>query len=367
MARKKILTVVGTRPNFIKVTQFRKEFEKFPDLFEFKLVHTGQHYDAGMSEIFFQQLELQQPDFYLGVGQGPPGEQTGHILAQLTKVIELWKPDLVIVVGDVNSTLAGALAANKMGVKLAHLEAGLRSGDRQMPEEINRILTDEISDLLFVTEKAGDENLRKAGKSSSQIHFVGNTMIDALVAFDSAIVASPALEEIGLEPKKFALMTMHRPANVDDADQLKLLLDLISAIAVHYTVVFPIHPRTRNRIHSFGLDEAFSAEKKLILIDPLDYLGFQKLVRECAFVITDSGGIQEETTFRQVPCLTLRPSTERPSTVELGTNELVPFDVELIRQKIAEIAGGTFKKGVIPPLWDGKSTERMVKVLAEIL
>lgn len=367
MAKKKILTVVGTRPNFIKVTQFRKEFDKYSDLFEYKLVHTGQHYDAGMSEVFFQQLELRAPDFYLGVGQGSPGEQTGLILSQLTKVIELWKPDLVIVVGDVNSTLSGALAANKANVKLAHVEAGLRSGDRQMPEEINRILTDEISDLLFVTEKAGEENLLLAGKSPAQIHFVGNTMIDTLVAFDDKIAQAAVMEELGLTAGGFVLMTMHRPANVDDEKQLGLLLELIRALTADYDVVFPIHPRTRNRIHQFGLEASFEAESRLKLIDPQDYFGFQKLVRECAFVITDSGGIQEETTFRQIPCLTLRPSTERPSTVDLGTNELIPFDLPVIREKIAHIKNGTYKKGVIPPMWDGKATERIVAKLKEIL
>ncbi len=365
--KQKILIVVGTRPNFIKVTQFDKVFNRYPEDFEYRLLHTGQHYDQNMSKVFFDQLKLREPDYYLGISNGTPAEQMGEIIIALSGVIKDWTPDLIVVVGDVNSTFAAALAANKHGVKIAHLESGLRSLDRGMPEEINRILTDQITEMFFVTEQSGWDNLIAEGKSEDQLYFVGNTMIDTLVAFDDAIQASPIRKELGVEDKSFVLMTMHRPANVDNREGLEKMLQVIRFICKETTLVFPIHPRTKHRLETHGLWEDLTAIDNLVLGPPMDYLAFQHLIAHCEFVLTDSGGIQEETTFRQVPCLTLRDSTERPSTITLGTNELAVFDVALLEEQIKRIRSGTFKDGQIPPKWDGKATDRIVEVLKQEL
>lgn len=366
MARK-VLIVVGTRPNFIKITQFERAFNRYPGEFEYRLLHTGQHYDEAMSKVFFEQLKLKAPDYYLGIESGHPALQVGEIIRELSKVLLEWRPDVMIVPGDVNSTLAAAIAGNKVGIPLAHLEAGLRSRDRSMPEEINRILTDEITDLFFITEQSGWDHLIADGKQEDQLFFVGNTMIDTLVAFDKEIQASPILETLGVQPQEFALMTMHRPANVDFEEQLHKLIHLIGFITERFPLVFPIHPRTTQRLKDFGLWEGFQQIPNLILSGPMDYLSFQKLIADCKFLVTDSGGIQEETTFRQVPCLTLRPNTERPSTLELGTNLLIDFDLEVLEKHITDILNGTFKKGQIPPLWDGSATDRIVEVLRELI
>lgn len=365
--KKNILTVVGTRPNFIKITQFEKEFAKYSDEFDFRLLHTGQHYDKAMSKVFFEQLQLREPDYYLGIGAGAPGMQMGQIMIELTKVMQDWRPDLIIVVGDVNSTLAAALAANKLGVRIAHLESGLRSRDLEMPEEINRILTDNITDIFFITEQSGTDNLLAEGMQEDQLQFVGNTMIDTLVAFTPQIEASPVLEELGVEEGGYALLTMHRPRNVDFKDQLEKMIDMIRLIGERFPVVFPVHPRTRKRLEEHGLAETFDAIPNLVQSGPMDYLGFQKLIAKAKVVVTDSGGIQEETTFRKVPCLTIRPNTERPSTIEIGTNELLGFDLVVIADRIARIDAGTFKEGVVPPLWDGKATQRIVERLRKLL
>ena len=362
--RKKILTVIGTRPNYIKVTQFEKEFAKFPDQFEYRLLHTGQHYDRNMRDIFFEQLKLNKIDYALGITHGTPGAQIGEIIMKMDAVVQEWKPDLIIVVGDVNSTLAASIVANKSNTKLAHVESGLRSRDLQMPEEWNRLVTDQLADFLFVTEQSGKENLLAEGKKEEQIFFVGNTMIDTLVAFESDIDASPVLNKMNLSPESYVLMTIHRPSNVDQPESLKKLADLIQFVSSNYQIVFPIHPRSMNNIKKFGLEKSFTENKNLLLTEPLDYLAFQKLIKHCKLVITDSGGIQEETTFRRIPCLTLRENTERPITIELGTNELIPFDLAVIEQKISSIEKGTFKKGTVPPLWDGKATERIVKEIS---
>ena len=364
---RKILTVIGTRPNYIKVTQFDKEFAKYPAHFESRLLHTGQHFDKVMKDIFFEQLQLKKIDYALEVTHGTPGAQIGEIILKMDAVLKEWKPDLVIVVGDVNSTLAAAVAANKANIKLAHVEAGLRSFDLQMPEEHNRKVTDLLADILFITEKKGEENLLREGKNPSQIFFTGNTMIDTLVAFEKHFDQSKILEQLSVEEGNYVLITMHRPSNVDTTESLKKVFDLIDFIATKNKVVFPIHPRTRNNLLKFGFDDRLQKKPNLILTEPLDYFSFQKLIKHCRFVVTDSGGIQEETTFRKIPCLTLRENTERPSTIELGTNELIPFDLSVIAQKISSIENGTFRKGTIPPLWDGRATERMVKVLKEIL
>ena len=359
---RKVLIVVGTRPNFIKVTRFKEVATAYPDL-DVQLVHTGQHFDARMADVFFEQFGL-SPDHWLGVEPGTPNTQMAHIMLGLERVVNEERPDLMLVVGDVNSTLAGAITANKLGIPLGHLESGLRSRDRGMPEEINRILTDQITDHYFITEQSGMEHLLAEGRPKEAMHFVGNTMIDTLVKFEGRIQAAKVLEELGLPGGTHVLMTIHRPATVDDPQELAKLVDLIALVAKDHPVVFPVHPRTTNNLKKFGLQDRLSGIKGLILGGPMDYFAFQKLIATCAFVITDSGGIQEETTYRQVPCLTLRPNTERPCTVTLGTNELITFDLPALQEAIGRIHAGTFKQGEVPPLWDGKATERVVEVLA---
>lgn len=363
---KKILIIVGTRPNFIKVTQFKRVAAQYPDL-DFRIAHTGQHYDKKMSQVFFEQFGL-VPDFWLNVSTGSPATKVGLIIQKLYEVMtESFTPDLVMVVGDVDSTLAAAIAAQKAGLPIAHLESGLRSYDRGMPEEINRILTDEITDLYFITEQSGVDNLDKEGKVFGQRHFVGNTMIDTLVAFQEQIQASPILDQLGLEAKSFALMTIHRPATVDNQAGLESLLELLHTMLKKEKVVFPIHPRTLKRFKDFGLYGELSMLKGLILSEPMDYFAFQKLIASCKYVLTDSGGIQEETTFSGVPCLTLRPNTERPSTIELGSNTLVPFELDRIQELLTQIEMGTYKSHSVPPLWDGKATERIVSIIQQYL
>lgn len=362
----RILIVVGTRPNFIKVTRFKKVNEAMGNPFEIRIVHTGQHYDDKMAAVFFQQFEL-EPDFFLNIPAASANTQMAEIMIRLEKVIHDFKPAMVMAVGDVNSTFAAAFTAHKTGCKVAHIESGLRSFDRGMPEEINRLLTDEITDYFFVTEQSGIDNLLKEGKSSDKIHFVGNTMIDTLVAFEGKIRECRVLEEYKLKEKGYVLMTMHRPATVDHEEGLLKLIEIIEYITRDYDLVFPIHPRTLARIEHFGLTDRVRSNHRLILTDPLDYFAFQRLTADCKFVITDSGGIQEETTFRRVPCLTLRPNTERPSTVWIGTNELVPFDINVVQGKINEIIQGNYKKGDIPPHWDGQSTERILEVCRHLI
>ena len=362
---RKVLIVVGTRPNFIKVTRFKEVATAYPDL-DVQLVHTGQHFDARMADVFFEQFGL-SPDHWLGVEPGTPNTQMAHIMLGLERVVNEERPDLMLVVGDVNSTLAGAITANKLGIPLGHLESGLRSRDRGMPEEINRILTDQITDHYFITEQSGMDHLLAEGRPKEAMHFVGNTMIDTLVKFEGRIQAAKVLEELGLPGGTHVLMTIHRPATVDDPQELAKLVDLIALVAKDHPVVFPVHPRTTNNLKRFGLQDRLSGIKGLVLGEPMDYFAFQKLIATCAFVITDSGGIQEETTYRQVPCLTLRPNTERPCTVTLGTNELITFDLPALQEAIGRIHAGTFKQGEVPPLWDGHATERVVETLAKVL
>ncbi len=360
---KNILILVGTRPNFIKVTQFLRVSKAY-NAMTVKIVHTGQHYDKNMADVFFTQFGL-EPDYFLNISPASPASQMGEIMIKLEKLIkESFKPDILIVPGDVNSTLAGALVANKMNIPLAHLESGLRSEDRSMPEEINRILTDEITDYYFITEQSGIENLKNE-KRFGQSVFVGNTMIDTLVAFENDIDSSHILSEHALSDEDYILMTIHRPGNVDSKEGIEKLIKLIESLS-RYKIVFPIHPRTVNRIKEYGLESKFENLKNLIKTGPMGYFQFQKLVKHSKLVLTDSGGIQEETTFRQVPCLTLRPNTERPSTCEIGTNTLVPFDVDMIEKFISEIENGSYKKGVIPELWDGKATERIVEYISKL-
>ncbi len=366
---KKILIVVGTRPNFIKITQFERVFNQHPGEFEYRLLHTGQHFDENMSDVFFRQLQLKKPDYHLNIEDREPARQIGRIIIELQGVMAEWRPDLCIVVGDVNSTLAAAIAANKAGVTIAHLESGLRSFDRAMPEEHNRLVADALSDHFFITEQSGIDHLSAEGKDPKAMHFVGNTMIDTLVAFEPQILASDAMERYHLSEKGFVLMTMHRPSTVDDAPQLETLLQVCERATDHLglKVVFPIHPRTRNNIEKFGLGDRVRNNENIIFTPPLDYFSFQRLIKGCAFILTDSGGIQEESTYCGVPCLTIRENTERPSTITHGTNTLVPFEFEAISHYMDSIVQGTYKKGNIPPLWDGMATDRIVEVIRKVL
>jgi UDP-N-acetylglucosamine 2-epimerase (non-hydrolysing) len=362
---KKILIVIGTRPNFIKVTQFRKAALKFPGI-ELKIVHTGQHFDEKMADVFFEQFNL-IPDYFLNIGQSSPNSQIAEIMVKLEELIKTqYKPDLLIVVGDVNSTLAASITANKMGIKLAHLESGLRSFDNSMPEEHNRILTDKLSDLFFVTEPSGFDNLKKEDVDDQRILFSGNTMIDTLVAFSDQIDKSEILEKLQIVPDQYLLMTMHRPATVDEKNGLEKLLILIDDLTNNYKIVFPIHPRTLKKIEDFGLKNQILCNKNLILTEPLDYFAFQKLIKFSKFIVTDSGGIQEESTFVGKPCLTLRPNTERPVTVTEGTNTLVPFELNVIKEYIKQIENGNYKKGSVPKFWDGKSTDRILEFILKL-
>lgn len=362
---KKILVVVGTRPNFIKVTQFKRVAQM--EGLELKIVHTGQHFDDKMADVFFKQFNL-IPDYFLNIVTKASAEtQIAEINQSLEKLIKTqFQPDLLVVVGDVNSTLAGAQVANKLKIKLAHVESGLRSFDNTMPEEVNRILTDKMSDLFFVTEQSGLDNLKNENVDSKKVFFVGNTMIDTMVAHEKQIESSNVLEEFKLEKNKFVLMTMHRPATVDDKAGLEKLLALLQEVSSKYKIIFPVHPRTIKNMELFGFKEKFNAIQSLIFTEPLDYFAFQKLVKYCKFVLTDSGGIQEESTFLKVPCLTLRPNTERPITCTLGTNMLIPFEVSTVLSYIYQIENGTYKSGQIPPLWDGHSTERIFKIIKEL-
>lgn len=356
------MIVVGTRPNFIKITQFEKAFAAYGDAFDYILVHTQQHYDENMSNIFFKQLKLKEPE-YLNVTPSTPANQIGQAIIEIEKAIQKHQPDALIVVGDVDSTLAGAIAGNKTKTRLYHLESGLRSNDREMPEEINRLITDLVTDGFFVTEQSGYDNLISEGKSEAQVHFVGNTMIDTLVAFDEVIQEHPILTELGIEGLDFVLMTMHRPRNVDTKERLEILLNIIDKVSENNYLVLPIHHRTRKSLIQHELYHRLEDNEKVIITEALNYLAFQKLISSCKYVLTDSGGIQEETTFRQVPCLTLRDNTERPSTITIGSNELVEYNYEAVAAKINQIENGTFKKGAIPPFWDGKATQRIVEVL----
>jgi UDP-N-acetylglucosamine 2-epimerase (non-hydrolysing) len=360
---KRILNVVGARPNFMKIAPIQRIMQKMSNIFEPILVHTGQHYDERMSKLFFEDLELPKPDIYLGVGSGTHAEQTAKIMIEFEKICETNKPDLVVVVGDVNSTAACSMVASKMWIPIAHVEAGLRSFDRKMPEEINRIITDSLSEYLFVTEKSGITNLVNEGIAQTKIHFVGNVMIDSLVYYLRKDNPSPILNEMNLKPKDYVLVTLHRPSNVDNPDNFTKIISAFKEIQKDIQIVFPIHPRTQKNIEKFGLKEEINKFENLKLIQPVGYIDFMKLMVNCGFVMTDSGGIQEETTYLGIPCLTLRENTERPSTVEIGTNTIVGNDTEKITGLAEKIVAGSWKQGEIPELWDGQTAERIVSVL----
>jgi len=360
----KIINIVGARPNFMKIAPIQREMVKHRQIHPV-LLHTGQHYDEKMSKLFFEDLEMPQPDIYLGVGSGTHAQQTAKIMIEFEKVIEAKKPDLILVVGDVNSTAACSMVAAKMGVKIAHVEAGLRSFDRTMPEEINRIVTDALSDFLFVTEKSGMENLQREGISDKKIFFTGNVMIDSLVYFMQKAENSDILHQLRLNGQPYVLITLHRPSNVDVRENFVNLLDAFAEIEKELSIVFPIHPRSRKMMHQFGLDKKASKMKNLKLLDPIGYLDFMQLMRRAKLVLTDSGGIQEETTYLGIPCLTMRENTERPVTIEIGTNILIGSDTEKVVTETKKILRGDVKNGMIPELWDGRAAERIVNILVE--
>lgn len=330
-------------------------------------MHTGQHYDERMSDVFFRQLELPEPDIYLGVGSGSHAAQTARIMISFEGALMEHKPDLVLVVGDVNSTVACSLVAAKCHVPVAHVEAGLRSGDRRMPEEINRVVTDSISNELFVTEQSGLDNLKREGVPDEHVHFVGNVMIDSLVHFREKAAESRILQQVAVVPRDYILVTMHRPSNVDVESRLNLVIDTLQHLTSMLPVVIPMHPRTKNRLQSFGLMDRFRAIPNLIITEPLGYLEFLKLMDNAAMVVTDSGGIQEETTYLQVPCITLRENTERPVTTTLGTNELMELAPDQIALRVQAILSGDRKDGQVPPLWDGEAAGRISSILEQIL
>ena len=327
------------------------------------LIHTGQHYDGPMSDAFFANLELPDPDVNLQVKASSAVAQIAEIMLRLEPVLADAGPDLVVVVGDVNSTLAGALTASKLGLRLAHVEAGLRSFDRAMPEEINRVLTDSISDLLFTTEPAANENLAREGIPGEHVHYVGNVMIDTLFRYRGRASASSILETLSVEPRGYSLLTLHRPSNVDTEDALRPILGAIARIQAESPVVFPVHPRTRGRLER--LIGTMPAMANLRLVDPLPYLDFVQLMANTRCVLTDSGGIQEETTALGVPCLTLRENTERPITVSRGTNRVIGVEPHAIYSHWRRAADGQWPKGELPELWDGQAARRIVKILLE--
>lgn len=358
---KKIISVVGARPNFIKIAPVHRSFQKYKEEIRHFICHTGQHFDEKMSEIFFDELQMPKPDFYLGIGGGSHAVQTARIMIAFEEILLEEKPDLVIVPGDVNSTLAASLVAAKLNIPVAHVEAGLRSFDRKMPEEINRVLTDEISDYLFVTEKSGLTNLENEGVSRSKIFFTGNVMIDSLVSFMSHINKSKIIDQLSLVRGNFVLATFHRPSNVDEKENLHQLIDAINKISRERKVVFPIHPRTRNNIDKFGLSGKLG--DNIIILDPIGYIDFLSLTKNAELVVTDSGGIQEETTFLGVQCITVRDNTERPITSEIGTNHMIGTDLNKVVVAAKLILDGQIKVGSIPEYWDGKASERIVKVI----
>ena len=361
----RLASVVGARPNFMKIAPLVAEMRSRCGTIEPVLIHTGQHYDESMNDSFFRDLNIPQPDLNLEVGSGTHAEQTGRIMIELERVLERLRPDWVIVVGDVNSTIAGALVAAKLRIPVAHVEAGLRSRDRTMPEEINRIVTDAIADLLLTPSRDADENLIREGIPAEKIVFVGNIMIDTLYRSLERSRGSDLLQRMGLDPGAFCVMTLHRPSNVDDKETLAGILCAVDAIQQQMPVVFPIHPRTRARIDEFGLGRLTASMARLVLTEPLGYLDFLSLYSNSKLVLTDSGGIQEETTVLGIPCLTLRDTTERPITVNQGTNRLVGSNPERIKiEALAVLKAGQARTSV-PELWDGKTATRIVDAIQQ--
>jgi len=357
--------VAGARPNFMKVAPLMLAARR--SRLSCRLVHTGQHYDEQMSERFFDELELPRPDAHLGVGSGTHAAQTARVMAGFDDELERHPADIVVVVGDVNSTLACALVAAKREVAVAHVEAGLRSGDRRMPEEINRVLTDHLSDWLFITERSAEENLVAEGIAPSRIYFVGNVMIDTLFSHRQRALRRRVLGELGLVPGEYALCTLHRPSNVDTPDDARNTVAALREVAARLITVVPLHPRTQARLLEFGLLAELESSGRLLVTDPKGYLDFLALMSQARLVFTDSGGIQEETTALGIPCLTFRENTERPVTITDGTNQLLGVDPKRTGRAVDDVLAGRRPDGRIPALWDGRAAERILKILAPVV
>jgi len=358
--------IAGARPNFMKVAPLYKELKKASDSFTPRIVHTGQHYDEKMSKLFFDDLGMPEPEAYLHVGSGTHGQQTARIIERYEEfILQRNKPDLVVVAGDVNSTVACALVAKKLHIPVAHLEAGLRSFDERMPEEINRVLTDRISDILLTPSPDGDQNLINEGVKPERIHFVGNIMIDSLVEHSEKAANSKIRQELELHEEPYVLITLHRPSNVDSYDSMEMLLKAFTSIGKEINLVFPMHPRTRKNLEQLGLSGLLNSIPNLRVTDPIGYLDFMKLQMDATAVLTDSGGVQEETTYFGIPCFTLRENTERPITVSEGTNQLISLTSEAIDHAVSEVLNGKVKRGTIPKYWDGHTAERVVRVFKE--
>jgi len=355
--------IAGARPNFMKIGPIVHAIERFNTTadhkIEYRLIHTGQHYDKKMSEDFFTQLNIPEPQINLGVGSGTAATQTANIMLRYEEAVKEWKPELCIVVGDVTSTMACAIVAKKEWIKVAHVEGGIRSNDEKMPEEINRMVTDSITDYFFTTTALANSNLAAMGHGKAKVFFVGNTMIDSLLGNMERLIQPPLWEENNLEKKEYLVMTLHRPSNVDGYENLRTLLSLINDNVGDKKVVFPMHPRTKKMFDQLGI-----SFDKLIITGPMSYLEFIYMIKYSAGVVTDSGGITEETTVLDVPCMTLRNSTERPETVTMGTNEIVGTDPNNIVPYLQKLIAGDWKSGAIPDLWDGKTADRIVKIVA---
>lgn len=361
-----IFLIAGARPNFMKIAPIARAFDQH-DTINYKIVHTGQHYDPNMSDIFFDELEISQPDYHLGTGGGSHAQQTARIMTGFEEICESDRPDLVMVVGDVNSTLACSIVAKKMNIQVAHVEAGLRSFDLSMPEEINRMVTDAISDLFFITEEQGMANLLKEGKSQKQLHFVGHVMIDNLFfqlnkleAMDTHIFPTDSFKR---EYSNYGVVTLHRPSNVDNKDNLQSILGTLTTISKRLPLIFPIHPRTRKNMHAFNIRPG----ENIKLIEPLSYMEFLNLWKDAKLALTDSGGLQEETTALGVPCLTTRENTERPVTITTGTNVLVGTSAEKILNAFEKIMSKNWKIGQRPKFWDGQASERIAHILKKVV
>ncbi|MBI5198487.1 MAG: UDP-N-acetylglucosamine 2-epimerase (non-hydrolyzing) [Nitrospirae bacterium] len=358
----KIINVTGARPNMMKVAPLMKEMRRHKEITSI-LLHTGQHYDEKMSKVFFSDLSMPEPDIYLGVGSGSHAGQTAKVMVEFEKVLLSEKPDVVVVVGDVNSTMACSLTAVKLHIPVAHVEAGLRSFDRTMPEEINRIVTDSVSDYLFTTSEDANLNLKKEGIPAEKIFFVGNVMIDTLLRHMEKAEGSDVVQRLGLKEREYSVLTLHRPSNVDGKENFEGILDALRHIQKRIKIIFPVHPRTFKMIKEHAFSDTIKEMMNLIIVDPMGYLDFLKLMSNACFVLTDSGGIQEETTILKIPCLTLRENTERPVTVTEGTNIIVGNDRDKIVKEAENILDNGGKAGRVPKLWDGRAAERIVEII----
>ncbi len=362
---KKIDIIAGARPNFMKIGPIVHAIhmynENASEAIEYRLIHTGQHYDKKMSEDFFTQLNIPEPNINLGVGSGTQATQTASIMIRYEEAIQQWKPELCIVVGDVTSTMACSIVAKKEGIKVAHVEGGIRSGDEGMPEEINRMVTDSITDYFFTTSHVANKNLKNLGHNENKVFFVGNTMIDSLLNNLDRIIEPELYKNNNLAQKPYLVMTLHRPSNVDAMESLRSLLDIINDNVKDHKVVFPMHPRTKKMYDQLGMNY-----DNLLITDPMSYLEFIFMIKNAKGVITDSGGITEETTILKVPCLTLRNSTERPETITIGTNELVGTNPQNIKPYLNKLLSGSWKEGGVPELWDGKTANRIINVVSQL-